>query len=80
MTNNVIVVFKKGTELSVIDAAVKDVESQGGKIKHRYNSALLGFSAEVPDVGINALNTHAEVDYVEADGKVSTYAQSLLKK
>ncbi|KAF9999265.1 hypothetical protein BGZ79_007133 [Entomortierella chlamydospora] len=76
--NKVIVIFKKGTEPSVIEAAAKDIESQGGKIGHRYNSALLGFAAEIPDVGINALITNANVDYVEPDGEVSAYAQNLL--
>ncbi|KAF9906703.1 hypothetical protein EC991_000365 [Linnemannia zychae] len=76
--NKVIVVFKKETPAGEIDAAVKDVESQGGKITHRYDAALLGFSAEMPDVSVSSLNSHPHVDYVEADGEVSIYAKNLL--
>ncbi|KAF9086695.1 hypothetical protein BGX23_008652, partial [Mortierella sp. AD031] len=61
-----------------IEAAVKDVESKGGKVTHRYNSALLGFAAEMPDVSVSTLNSHPHVDYVEADGEVSIYAKKLL--
>ncbi|KAF9201615.1 hypothetical protein BGZ49_008155 [Haplosporangium sp. Z 27] len=80
MTNKVIVVFKKGTDQKVIDEAVKEVEGQGGQITQKYTSALLGFAATVPDVSVNALTTHASVDYVEPDGEVSAYAQNLLAK
>ncbi|KAF8981722.1 hypothetical protein BGZ46_002385 [Entomortierella lignicola] len=80
MTNKVIVVFKQGTPEEVINAAVKEVEEQGGQITQKYTSALLGFAATVPDVSVNALANHASVDYVEPDGEVSIYAQKLLAK
>ncbi|KAF9136087.1 hypothetical protein BGW39_006883 [Mortierella sp. 14UC] len=76
--NKVIVVFKKETPAHEIEAAVKDVESKGGKITHRYDAALLGFSAEMPDVSVSSLNSHPHVDYVEPDGEVSIYARNLL--
>ncbi|KAG0277523.1 hypothetical protein BGZ95_005789 [Linnemannia exigua] len=76
--NKVIVVFKKETPAGEIEAAVKDVESKGGKITHRYDAALLGFSAEMPDVSVSSLNSHPHVDYVEPDGEVSIYAKNLL--
>ncbi|KAF9435914.1 hypothetical protein BGZ76_005238 [Entomortierella beljakovae] len=76
--NKVIVVFKAGTQKSVIDHAVDGVKNQGGKITHMYDSALLGFSAELPDVCVSTLHSQAEVDYIEPDGEVSIYAQSLL--
>ncbi|KAF9551974.1 hypothetical protein EC957_000084 [Mortierella hygrophila] len=76
--NKVIVVFKKETPASEIEAAVKDVESKGGKITHRYDAALLGFSAEMPDVSVSSLNSHKHVDYIEPDGEVSIYAKNLL--
>ncbi|KAG0378610.1 hypothetical protein BGX24_003327 [Mortierella sp. AD032] len=76
--NKVIVVFKKETPAAEIEKAVKDVESKGGKITHRYDAALLGFSAEMPDVSVSSLNSHPHVDYVEPDGEVSIYAKNLL--
>ncbi|KAG0299142.1 hypothetical protein BGZ98_010304 [Dissophora globulifera] len=78
--NKVIVVFKAGTPTSEIDNAVKDVEDKGGKITQRYTSALLGFAADVPDVGVQSLTVHPHVDYVEPDGEVSIYAKSLISK
>ncbi|KAF9084003.1 hypothetical protein BGX23_010923 [Mortierella sp. AD031] len=77
--NKVIVVFKAGTPASEIEDAVKNVEAQGGIVTHRYNSALLGFAAEIPDNHLQALTVHPKVDYVEPDGEVSIYAKSLLK-
>ncbi|KAG0314896.1 hypothetical protein BGZ97_008855 [Linnemannia gamsii] len=76
--NKVIVVFKKDTPMKEIEAACKDVESKGGKITHRYEAALLGFSAEMPDVSVSTLNSHPHVDYVEPDGEVSIYSKKLL--
>ncbi|KAG0035644.1 hypothetical protein BGZ81_003656 [Podila clonocystis] len=79
-SNKVIVVFKAETPASEIEAAVKDCESKGGKVTHRYNAALLGFSAEMPDTAVQTLNEHPHVDYVEADGPVSIYTKNLLKQ
>ncbi|KAG0097145.1 hypothetical protein BGZ93_003337 [Podila epicladia] len=79
-SNKVIVVFKDGTSASDIEAAVKDCESKGGKVTHRYNAALLGFSAEMPDTAVQTLSVNPRVDYVEADGTVSIYTKNLLSK
>ncbi|KAF9190568.1 hypothetical protein BGZ51_008419 [Haplosporangium sp. Z 767] len=75
--NKVIVVFKSDAQPSDIDAAIKNVESQGGKIGHRY-TALLGFSAEMPDNCVQSLTVHPQVDYVEPDGEVSICTRNLL--
>ncbi|KAF9390770.1 hypothetical protein CPB97_008459 [Podila verticillata] len=79
-SNKVIVVFKAGTPAEEIEAAVKDCESKGGKITHRYNAALLGFAAEMPDTAVQTLTVHPHVDYVEPDGPVSIYAKNLMTK
>ncbi|KAI1318383.1 hypothetical protein EDD11_006721 [Mortierella claussenii] len=79
-SNKVIVVFKAETPASEIDTAVKDIEANGGHITQRYASALLGFAAEVPDVGIQTLSVHPHVDYIEPDGEVSIYAKKLISK
>ncbi|KAG0316591.1 hypothetical protein BGZ99_006811 [Dissophora globulifera] len=78
--NSVMVVFKAGTPDSEIENAIRDVKSQGGTITQRYTSALLGFAANVPDVGVQSLTAHPHVDYVEPDGEVSIYAEGLIKK
>ncbi|KAJ3118324.1 hypothetical protein HDU96_002481 [Phlyctochytrium bullatum] len=41
--------FKKGTPKDQIDEAIKQVETSGGTIGHRYESTILGFSAALPD-------------------------------
>ncbi|KAF9945324.1 hypothetical protein BGZ70_003890, partial [Mortierella alpina] len=66
-----IVVFKEGTSDEEIEQAAKNVESQGGKVTHRYSAALLGFTAELPENTFTTMSTHPQVDYVEADGEVS---------
>ncbi|CAO3571105.1 unnamed protein product [Mortierella alpina] len=76
--NKVIVVFKDNTPASEIANAITDIESQGGKITHKYESALLGFAAEMPDSSVQVMTVHPHVSYVEADGEVSAYAKGLL--
>ncbi|KAF9961108.1 hypothetical protein BGZ72_004872 [Mortierella alpina] len=78
ISNKVIVVFKDGTPASEIENAIADVQSQGGKITHRYESALLGFSAELPNDTVQVMTKHPHVNYVEADGQVSAYTKDLL--
>ncbi|KAF9356695.1 hypothetical protein BGX26_004893 [Mortierella sp. AD094] len=76
--NKVIVVFKAGTPKEDIKAAEDNILSSGGQITHRYESALLGFAAEVPDNQVQSLTANDKVDYVEPDGIVTAYAQGLL--
>ncbi|KAF8977394.1 hypothetical protein BGZ46_007419 [Entomortierella lignicola] len=68
-----IVVFKKGSPQSEIDAAEKRVESDGGKVTQRYKSSILGFAAEVPDSLVNTLEGNEHVEYVEPDTEVRAY-------
>ncbi|KAI8337047.1 hypothetical protein BC941DRAFT_375830 [Chlamydoabsidia padenii] len=77
--SNYIVTFKKGTSKEVIDEQIKKAEAAGATIKHRYNSAILGYAVSVPDEAINAFDAnHPDVDFVEADGEVTTQGQALL--
>ncbi|KAF9415903.1 hypothetical protein BGZ94_010353, partial [Podila epigama] len=46
--NRFIVAFKPDTNNTHVDEAIKKVESQGGKVVHRYEAAFLGFAAELP--------------------------------
>ncbi|KAG0268754.1 hypothetical protein DFQ27_005834 [Actinomortierella ambigua] len=52
--------------------------TNSGVIGHVYDSALLGFSATMPDVGVQALNKNSRVDYIEPDGEVTIQTQTLL--
>jgi hypothetical protein len=75
-----IVTFKKDTPDSVIEDKIKEVESAGSTVGHRYNSAIKGFSVEVPDESVSTLSFDSEhIAGVEADGQVSTQGKALLK-
>ncbi|TPX71223.1 hypothetical protein SpCBS45565_g01258 [Spizellomyces sp. 'palustris'] len=50
--------------------------SLGGTVGHRYDSVMKGFSATLPDNVLTTFESHDKVDYIEADGEVSTYAKS----
>ncbi|KAG0258896.1 hypothetical protein BGZ95_004849, partial [Linnemannia exigua] len=67
-----IVIFKEGTCQEDITKAENDIIDQGGNITNRYNTALLGFAASIPESSIQALNIHPSVDYIEPDGVVTT--------
>ncbi|TPX60294.1 hypothetical protein PhCBS80983_g01867 [Powellomyces hirtus] len=72
MSGSYIVVFKPETPADVIEKAAKDVEASGGKIGHRYDSTMKGFSATMPEGLVSTFKAHKHLDYIEADGKVST--------
>ncbi|KAI8978954.1 hypothetical protein BDB01DRAFT_798723 [Pilobolus umbonatus] len=75
-----IVTFKKDTPQDVIDKQIADVEASGATVKHRYNSAIKGFSVEVPDDVINACSLSSpHIDGIEADGEVTTLGQKFIK-
>ncbi|ORX91527.1 hypothetical protein K493DRAFT_227758 [Basidiobolus meristosporus CBS 931.73] len=69
--------FNEGTPRSAIDKAASEVESQGGSIKHRYDSGIFGFAASIPDDHLSALNVSEHVKHIEADGEVTTCAKNL---
>ncbi|ORX50644.1 hypothetical protein BCR36DRAFT_583229 [Piromyces finnis] len=77
MSGEYIVCFKEGTANDIIEKAIEDVEKQGGEIKHRYNTTMLGFSAKLPDQVLTTMVNSNDVDFVEADGQVTAYAKTL---
>ncbi|ORZ27373.1 hypothetical protein BCR41DRAFT_346715 [Lobosporangium transversale] len=79
-TNKMIVVFKPETPHEEVDKAEEDIRSQGGKVTQSYRSALLGFAAEMPDFQVQTLTTNPNLHYMEPDGEVTAYAQSLISK
>ncbi|ORX43697.1 hypothetical protein DM01DRAFT_1340655 [Hesseltinella vesiculosa] len=75
-----IVTFNKDTPDEVIEQHAKETEAAGATIKHRYNSAMKGFSVEVPDDIVSALSFDSpHINFVEPDGEVTTQGKSLLK-
>ncbi|KAI8099414.1 uncharacterized protein BX664DRAFT_354834 [Halteromyces radiatus] len=78
--SNYIVTFKADTPQQVIDEHIKQAEAAGATIKHRYQSAIRGYSVSVPDDAVTALdNTHPQLDFIEPDGEVTTQGQTYLK-
>jgi len=68
------VIFEPGTSLDTIEKYINQVEEEGGQIKHRYSSSLLGFSAILPSSALASLESNAQggpIRYVEADGEVT---------
>ncbi|KAG4091684.1 hypothetical protein H8356DRAFT_1707133 [Neocallimastix lanati (nom. inval.)] len=72
-----IVCFKEGTSNEVIEKAIAEVKAQGGEIKQRYETTMLGFAAKLPDQVLTTMTNSSDVDFVEADGQVSAYAKTL---
>ncbi|KAI8048034.1 uncharacterized protein B0P05DRAFT_500552 [Gilbertella persicaria] len=81
MSSQYIVTFKRDTPSEVIEEKIKEVESSGAKIVHRYDSAIKGFSVSVPDESVNALSFDSDhITGVEADGEVTTQGKALIAK
>lgn len=68
--------FNKGTDSSVIEKAKTDIIEAGGVIGHLYEK-LNGFSASVSNLTLSLLVSHPDVNFIEADGSVSAFAESL---
>ncbi|PWN30562.1 hypothetical protein BDZ90DRAFT_257640 [Jaminaea rosea] len=74
-----VVIFKNSTPSSVIDEETKKVESQGGKIKQRFDSEIMkGFAATMPTSHADSIQSlsaggkHEHIDYIEPDSEVKT--------
>ncbi|KAF9377341.1 hypothetical protein CPB97_010273 [Podila verticillata] len=68
-----IVAFKDTAAAEVILKAEKEILAFGGKIGHRYTTALRGFSAWIPGPIVTAMSTNPFIDYIEEDGEVNAY-------
>jgi hypothetical protein len=66
-----IVVFKPGTARDAVLAAQSTVKRLGGTVGFTYASALIGFSAKLPESALPRLRAIAGVAYIEADQKGS---------
>jgi aqualysin 1 len=74
LANRYIVVLRDSASKSQVTSAEAAVKSAGGKIHLRYGSALLGFTATLPDKALADLRDDPDVAYVEADREVSIAA------
>ncbi|KAJ3163344.1 hypothetical protein HK101_000631 [Irineochytrium annulatum] len=80
MSSKVIVMFKENTPAAKIEDAVKQIESNGGTVGHRYTSTILGFAATIPDNVLTTFQSNDLIESIEADGEVSIYAKSKAKQ
>ncbi|KAG1149640.1 hypothetical protein G6F37_002417 [Rhizopus arrhizus] len=79
-STNLIVTFKDDTPHDIIEQQILAAEAAGAKIVHRYNSAIKGFSIEVPDESVSAMSLRSpHIQSVEPDGEVTTQGKSLIK-
>ncbi|GAA5856576.1 hypothetical protein JCM8547_005873 [Rhodosporidiobolus lusitaniae] len=74
MSNSYIVAFKTDdASVAALDELASHVESQGGSIKHRYNSKIMkGFAGSFSEDVKAEIEKHPAVKYVEPDSAVST--------
>jgi len=66
-----IVVFKPGTSREAVLAAQRKVKETGGTVGITYKSAIIGFSAKLPESALKAMRAAPGVAYIEADQKGS---------
>jgi Subtilase family/Bacterial Ig-like domain (group 3) len=66
-----IVVFRPGTARDAVLTAEAIVKRLGGAVGFRYTSALVGFSAKLPQGALQTLRALPGVAWIEADQKVS---------
>ena len=69
--NRYIVVLRDRTAGAQVASAEAQVKDGGGRIHHRYASALRGFAATVSAKSLAALRSDPDVAYVEADRKIT---------
>ncbi|KZV95114.1 hypothetical protein EXIGLDRAFT_735897 [Exidia glandulosa HHB12029] len=77
MSNSFIVVFKKSASAEQVEEYVNQVSSGGGEVTHRYDAVFKGFAAKLTDTQLqsfqaNVAATDSPIDYIEADGVVTT--------
>ncbi len=69
-----IVKLRNGATAAKVDAARADAKAAGGRIHLTYARALKGFSASLSRTALDELRTNPDVEYVEADQKVTASA------
>jgi len=62
-----IVIFKPGISPDVVLAVQNKATRLGGTIKHVYQLALVGFSAQLPNIALHALRADPSIAFIEQD-------------
>jgi len=81
-----IVVFKKDASQDTIDRQADGVNANGGSVKHKYYSMIMkGFSAEIPEVYLLALQSNllqpdSPIAYIEPDSEFSIQGREGLNR
>jgi subtilisin family serine protease len=66
-----IVVFDKGAPIGAEQAAEREARRLGATLHFRYEHALRGFAANLPEAALRGVRNNPHVSYVEADGTVT---------
>ena len=69
-----IVVMKQNAPKGSVADAKRSARGEGGQVHFTYDMALSGFSATLPSRALEALRNNRNVDYIEADQRVSLSA------
>ncbi len=69
-----IVVMKQNAPKDAVADARRTARGEGGRVHFTYDMALSGFSATLPSRALEALRNNRNVDYIEADQRVSLSA------
>ncbi|KAI0075459.1 hypothetical protein K474DRAFT_1387946 [Panus rudis PR-1116 ss-1] len=77
MSTEYIVVFKDSASPEAIEKYAQEVGSAGGNVTARYDSALKGFAATIPDSYLQSLQAQSQladspIQLIEPDGIVTT--------
>lgn len=62
-----IVVFKPGTPAANRSAAAEHARGLGGQVDFVYESALIGFAANLPEQALSGLSNNPNIEFIEAD-------------
>ncbi len=71
LADRYIVVFRPGTR-NPGELTDQLIRTFGGTVHFRYDAALLGFAATLPPQALDGIRRNPNVDYIEADGVVTT--------
>ncbi|KAH9810253.1 putative protease inhibitor [Melampsora americana] len=72
-TRDYIITFKPETTTEELNKYEQQILSQGGKIRHKYDSMIMkGFAVSVPANSLQALSDHPGIQNVEPDQVVTT--------
>jgi subtilisin family serine protease len=69
-----IVVMERDAPKGAVDNAKKRARSEGASIRFTYNRTISGFAATLPPRALEAMRNNRNVDYIEADQRVSLSA------